>query len=121
MNPAAETTALERELAQRISAHGPIPFAEFMRECLYHPELGYYSRGETRRFGDFYTSVDVHPIFGRLLARQLTEMWQALGRPKEFWTVEAGAGTGRLAAQILEFTARELPAFYKALRYVAVE
>jgi SAM-dependent MidA family methyltransferase len=114
-------TPLARELAQRIRAQGAMPFAEFMRECLYHPSWGYYSRTETRRFADFYTSVDVHPIFGRLLARQLAEMWERLGRPPEFWAVEAAAGTGRLAAQVLDFSARELGAFYGALRYVAVE
>jgi SAM-dependent MidA family methyltransferase len=92
-----------------------------MRECLYHPEFGYYSRREARRFADFYTSVDVHPIFGRLLARQLAEMWDALGRPREFYAVEVGAGTGRLAAHILNFAAQKLAEFYGALRYVAVD
>jgi SAM-dependent MidA family methyltransferase len=98
-----------------------MPFAEYMRECLYHPTLGYYSRPEASRFADFYTSVDVHPIFGRLLARQLAEMWERLGCPDEFWAVEAGAGTGRLAAHVLDFAQRELGAFYCAVRYVAVE
>jgi SAM-dependent MidA family methyltransferase len=115
------TTPLQQELASRIRAQGPMTFADFMRECLYHPEFGYYSRPEAQRFADFYTSVDVHPIFGRLLARQLEEMWQALGCPGEFRVVEAGAGTGRLAAQVLDFAACELPDFYRAVRYVAVE
>jgi SAM-dependent MidA family methyltransferase len=114
-------TPLARELLQRIHAHGPITFADFMRECLYHPTLGYYSRAESVRFADFYTSVDVHPIFARLLARQLAEMWECLGRPAEFWAVEAAAGTGRLAAHFLDFAARELGKFCRALRYVAVE
>ena len=115
------TTPLARVLAERIQRSGPIPFAEYMRECLYHPEFGYYSKPEARRFADFYTSVDVHPIFGRLLARQLAEMWGMLGRPREFYAVEAGAGTGRLAAHILNFAAQKLAEFYRALRYVSVE
>ena len=114
-------TPLARALGERIGASGPIPFAEYMRECLYHPEFGYYSKPEARRFADFYTSVDVHPIFGRLLARQFAEMWDMLGRPREFYAVEAGAGTGRLAGQILDFAARKLPEFYGALQYVSVE
>jgi SAM-dependent MidA family methyltransferase len=121
MNRTAQETPLARWLANRIRERGPITFAEYMRECLYHPEFGYYSRAETRRFGDFYTSVDVHPIFGRLLARQLAEMWERLGRPAEFPVVEAGAGVGRLAKHILDFAARQLPEFYSAVRYVAVE
>ena len=108
-------------LAARIRDRGPIPFDEFMRECLYHPEHGYYSRTIAGRFGDYYTSVDVHPIFGRLLARQFAEMWRLLGTPDSFVVVEAGAGAGHLASHILDFAARELPAFYAALQYVAVE
>lgn len=114
-------TPLAELLLDRIRAEGPIPFSEFMRACLYHPEHGYYARPETRRFADYYTSPDVHPVFGRLLARQLAEMWERLGRPVEFLAVEGGAGTGRLAAQILDFAERELPLFFDALHYVAVE
>ncbi len=92
-----------------------------MRECLYHPAHGYYSRISTRRFGDYYTSVDVHPIFGRLLARQFAEMWRHLGSPRPFVVAESAAGVGRLAAHILDFQrAHEPPEFYAALEYVAV-
>ena len=121
MKQSPPVTPLSAHLAARILEHGPLSFAEFMREALYHPQFGYYSRKDVRRFADFYTSVDVHPVFGRLLARQLAEMWELLGRPGEFCIVEAGAGVGRLAATILDFTARELPDFYGALRYLAVE
>src|SRR5258708_3327019 len=86
--------ALSEILAERIRIVGPISFAEFMRECLYHPALGYYSRASGRRFGDYYTSVDVHPIFGRLLARQFAELWELLGSPRPFIVAEAGGGVG---------------------------
>ena len=114
-------TPLEELLAERIRRYGPIPFADFMRECLYHPVHGYYSKAEAQRFADYYTSVDVHPIFGRLLARKFAEMWEQLGRPKEFLLVEPGAGVGRLALHILDFCQAKLPEFYGALRYFAVE
>jgi SAM-dependent MidA family methyltransferase len=114
-------TPLARELAARISANGPITFAEYMEACLYHPEHGYYSDVKRTRFADYYTSVDVHPIFGRLLARQLEQMWRILDRPSEFAIVESGAGIGRLAKHILDFAAKKLPDFYAALRYVAVD
>lgn len=122
---AAETrpqrTPLAMELAERIAAHGPITFAEYMEACLYHPEFGYYSRAESTHFADYYTSVDVHPIFGRLLARQLEQMWRNLGRPSQFFVVESGAGVGRLAKHILDFAAAQLPEFYTALNYIAAE
>ncbi|HET6928974.1 MAG TPA: SAM-dependent methyltransferase [Candidatus Acidoferrum sp.] len=114
-------TPLGALLAERIRRFGPISFAEYMRECLYHPVHGYYSQPEARRFGDYYTSVDVHPIFGRLLARQFAEMWRQLNEPSEFLLVEAAAGTGRLASHILEFAQEQLPDFFRSLRYIAVE
>jgi SAM-dependent MidA family methyltransferase len=114
-------TPLASLLAERIRRFGPITFAEYMRECLYHPVHGYYSQPESSRFADYYTSPDVHPIFGRLLARQFAEMWEQLDRPSEFLLVEAAAGVGRLANHILEFAELRFPDFYQALRYVAVE
>jgi SAM-dependent MidA family methyltransferase len=123
VNPqtSAQETPLARCLAGRIAARGPLTFAEYMEACLYDPTHGYYSRPEATRFADYYTSVDVHPIFGRLLARQLAQMWDLLGKPRPFLVVEAGAGVGRLAAHILDFAAARLPDFYAGLRYVTVE
>ena len=114
-------TPLAELLADRIRRYGPLTFADYMRECLYHPIHGYYSKAEAKRFADYYTSVDLHPIFGRLLARQFAEMWEHLGRPEKFMLVEAGAGVGRLASHILDFSASKLSDFYRALNYVAVE
>jgi SAM-dependent MidA family methyltransferase len=114
-------TPLAELLADRIRRFGPLTFADYMRECLYHPVHGYYSKAESKRFADYYTSVDVHPIFARLLARQFVEMWESLGRPAAFTLVEAGAGAGRFAAHVLDFCEAKLPAFYDVLRYAAVE
>ncbi len=114
-------TPLAELLAERIRRYGPLTFADYMRECLCHPVHGYYSKAESKRFADYYTSVDVHPIFARLLARQFAEMWERLDRPAEFTLVEAGAGVGRFAAQVLDFCAAKFPPFYEALRYVAME
>src|SRR5207247_4163358 len=92
-----------------------------MRECLYHPVHGYYSKAEFKRFADYYTSADGHPIFARLPARQFAEMWETLGRPEEFTLVEGGPGAGRVAPQALDLCEAKLPVFYDALRCVAVE
>ena len=114
-------TPLGALLAERIRRFGPITFAEYMRECLYHPAHGYYSQPEAQHARDYYTSADVGPTFGRLLTRQFAEMWEQLGRPTEFLLVEAAAGTGRLASHILEFAQSRFPKFFTALRYLAVE
>ena len=72
-----------RELIlQRVRERGRVTFAEFMDLALYHPECGYYARAPVRsgRAGDFFTSVDLGPLFGELLGVQLAEMWRILSR-----------------------------------------
>lgn len=88
-------------LESRIARSGPIPFSDYMETVLYHPELGYYSqeRNPIGPEGDFYTSVNVDPAFGQLLARLFGAMET---RIPGFTLVELGAGTGDLARQILE-------------------
>ena len=117
----SEPTVLAAMIEDRIRAQGPCTFAEYMDACLYHLEQGYYTKAQQEPRRDYFTSVDTGPLFGRLLARQFHEMWEQLGRPYEFVLVEAGAGEGALAAQILDFAAEEFPEFYGALQYVAVE
>ncbi len=117
----SEPTPLALLLAEQIRSHGPITFAEYMEACLYHPLHGYYTKPEQHPRGDYFTSVDASPLFGRLLARQFREMWHLLGRPESFWLVEAGASTGHLAKQILDCAVASWPDFYTALRFVAVE
>lgn len=118
---AREATPLAALLAERIRGSGPITFAEYMEACLYDPLYGYYSKAEQQPRRDYITSVDVSPLFGRLLLRQFHEMWELAGRPDAFWLVEAGAGTGALAKSILDHAAESHQQFYSALHYVAVE
>ncbi len=83
---------------------------------------GYYARRPTiGPAGDYYTSPVAHPGFGALLAVQLNSMWQALGRPKRFWAIEAGSGDGLLARDIRRYADSTFPAFADSLQYVAVD
>jgi SAM-dependent MidA family methyltransferase len=96
--------------------------AAFMELALYHPELGYYARAARRsgRTGDFFTSVDVGPLFGELLETQLEEMAailnSAFGIQNSFDLVEAGAGNGRLSADILGAARARGSRFYDSIR-----
>ena len=94
-----------------------------MELCLYHPELGYYSRhaGQFGKAGDFYTSSDVHAVFGRLLARQFDEMWRMLGAPRTIVLRELGPGRGLFAQDVLDWSEKKFPEFFSALRYELVE
>jgi SAM-dependent MidA family methyltransferase len=104
-----------------IRERGPLTVAAFMDLALYDSEIGYYARADRRsgRAGDFFTSVDVGPIFGELLAIQAAEMATIIG--PGFDLVEAGAGDGRLAADILHAARRDHPAFYDSVRLHLVE
>lgn len=118
---ANEPTILAAIIEERVRVDGPITFAEYMEACVYHAEHGYYSKAHQPPRRDYFTSVDASPLFGRLLARQFHEMWGQLGRPDGFALVEAGAGVGALAVQILDFVEDQFPEFYAALQYLAVE
>ncbi len=82
-----------------------ITFARYMDLVLYHQQYGYYSSGiaSIGVKGDFFTSSSLGRDFGELLAIQIRQMWQNLGRPDPFYVVEMGAGNGELALDILSF------------------
>ena len=115
--------ALELEIFDLIAREGPIPFARFMAMALYHPRLGYYTSGGERigKGGDYLTSSDISPIFGRMLARQLAEMDDLLQSPKTFTVTELGAGKGALACQILKSLREYHPDLYSRTRYIILE
>src|SRR5438067_9158802 len=121
--PAEGAVTLREKIEQEIHERGPIPFSRYMELCLYDPELGYYSRDVERfgKAGDFYTSSDVHAVFGRLLARQFEEMWRALGSPTRVEIVELGPGRGLFARDVLDWSEKKFPDFFRAIRYVLVE
>jgi len=114
---------LRLKIEQEIRERGPIPFARYMELCLYDYELGYYSRNAQQfgKAGDFYTSSDVHAVFGRLLARQFDEMWRALGSPEQIRLVELGPGRGLFAHDVLGWSEKKFPDFFAALRYELAE
>jgi SAM-dependent MidA family methyltransferase len=99
-------------LRKRIREHGPLSFRDYMEEVLRF----YYASSRNpigTSGGDFYTSADLDPVFGQLLARQF-ETW-ARDIPS-FTVVELGAGKGLLARDILRH--RSFP--YRILERSAV-
>ena len=105
--PGAEAQAASARLADVIAAEiagrgGWMSFARYMELALYAPGLGYYSGG-AHKFGDFaaggdfVTAPEITPLFGRALARQVAQVLAA----SQPLVIEAGAGSGRLAADLL--------------------
>ncbi len=103
--PSEEARAHSDRVAQRIRAEieaggGWIAFSRYMELALYAPGLGYYSAGARKlgREGDFVTAPEISPLFGRTLARQVRQVLAA-GMDS---VLEVGAGSGALAATVLE-------------------
>jgi SAM-dependent MidA family methyltransferase len=115
--------SLRHKIEQEIHEHGLIPFSRYMEMCLYDPQLGYYSRNGEQfgKAGDFYTSSDVHAVFGRLLTRQFEEMWRVLGSPGQIEVLELGPGRGLFAQDVLDWSEKKFPEFFGALHYTLME
>lgn len=93
--------ALEHLIRQEIRANnGWIPFTRYMELALYAPDLGYYAGGSAKlgKDGDFTTAPEITPLFGGTLALFAEELFAS--RPLDI--LEFGAGTGKLAGDILQ-------------------
>ena len=114
---------LIRFIRADIEKRGPVSFAWFMHQALYHPEHGYYSSGRCAigRKGDYFSNVSVGPLFGQLLGAQFAEIWERLGKIDNFMIVEQGAHDGQFARDVLESVQKRSPEFFEALRYRIVE
>lgn len=112
-SPAAQQSSanLQTLLAEEIRKHGNwIPFSRFMELVLYAPQYGYYTGGSHKigNDGDFITAPTLTPLFARTLARQLQELLpQTAGNIYEF-----GAGTGQLAADLLNNLSNSINRYY---------
>ena len=96
----AASQALQQHIADDIERHGgAIPFSRFMELALYAPRLGYYSGGAAKlgAEGDFTTAPEISPLFGAALARAAAAII-AQSAPN---IIEFGAGTGKLARDVL--------------------
>ena len=114
---------LVARIRDEIERDGPMTFARFMELALYDPVAGYY-RAETARpgrAGDFLTAPEASPIFGRVLARHVHDVWSALGGPASMTVVEHGAGTGALAVGLLDGLRRIGGPLADAVRYRPIE
>ena len=113
---------LEALLAE-IRHGGPLSFSRFQEMALYHPSWGYYTRDRApgKEGADFWTSPEIDPAFGELVGRQISQMASKLQVDTGFQVVEYGAGTGRLAASLLDSWRREESSLYRPGAYCIIE
>ncbi len=114
-------TPLAELLVRRIAAGGPITLADYMADCLLHPDHGYYAtRDPLGRRGDFTTAPEISQMFGELLGLSLGQAWLDQGAPAPFVLAEIGPGRGTLMADVLR-TIRAVPGMAGAARVHLVE
>ncbi len=117
----AVTTGLERLLVRRIRVAGPMTVADYMSDCLLHPEFGYYStRDPLGAPGDFITAPEISQMFGEVVGLALAQAWLDLGAPRPACLAELGPGRGTLMADMLR-AIRTVPGFAEALSVHLVE
>ena len=98
----AQQKAMWRYLADVMGGQEEgIPFHQFMQAALYAPALGYYVGGSKKlgAEGDFVTAPEISPLFSRCVGRQCASVLEHLSRPQ---ILEFGAGSGAMAADVLE-------------------
>ena len=141
------TAATAEDLVRAaIAEKGRITFAEYMEIALYAPGAGYYTASprhcddseepavrHSRASGnlapephtgppqDYYTSPQLHAVFGMYLARQVAQVWQELGEPQHYDVVEMGAGRGILAWDILRSLHETNPRCWECTHYYLIE
>jgi len=105
---AAHSERVRRHIVRDITAaSGWIGFDRYMDLALYAPGLGYYTAGARKigdsfAGGDFVTAPEISPLFGRALAAQVAQVLTLVANDKPRRILEFGAGTGRLAHNLLE-------------------
>ncbi len=116
----AHSDRVVAHIREQIEASGGwISFARYMELALYAPGLGYYSAGSRKlgSGGDFVTAPEISPLYGQTLARQVAQVFES-GLDE---VLEVGAGSGALAATLLEELERSgrLPRNYLILELSA--
>lgn len=117
------TLTLHSLILNEIREKTAIPFDQFMATALYHPKLGYYTRGAQNvgREGDFFTSVSTGKCFGMIIAHRIIAHWKEIQSPTNLHIIEIGANNGQLALDILDTIQTLAPNLHNALTYHIIE
>ncbi len=112
---ARRDTPLAAKLKATIARNGPIPVADYMSQCLWDDDHGYYAtRSVIGGAGDFITAAEISQIFGELIGLWAGVVWsQVLGTPERVTLVEYGPGRGTMMRDALR-SGRIVPGFLQA-------
>lgn len=95
---------LSNLLSETIKTTGPLPLLAFMRQCLTHPQFGYYTTRDPldTTSGDFITSPEISSMFGEMIGIWLFSTWVKQNKPQKFNVIEFGPGRGTLMYDCLK-------------------
>lgn len=114
-------TPLGDIIIRQIERFGPMSIAEYMTQCLLHPEHGYYTTHQPfGAQGDFITAPEISQMFGELIGLSIAQTWMDQGAPSPFCLAELGPGRGTLMADILRAT-KNVPDFHSSMHLILVE
>lgn len=114
-------TPLTDILMRRIARTGPITVADYMTDCLLHPQHGYYAtRDPLGAQGDFTTAPEITQMFGEMIGLWMAQVWMDQGAPERFILAELGPGRGTLMADLLRVS-RVVPGLAEAAQVHLVE
>lgn len=101
--PASKISNLSDLFSETIKTTGPIPVSTFMRQCLTHPDFGYYTTRDPLDTlnGDFVTSPEISSVFGEMIGIWLYSLWVSQNMPKKVRIIEFGPGRGTLMHDVM--------------------
>lgn len=101
---ASNITNLSQLFAQTIKTTGPMSLSAYMRQCLTHPQFGYYTTRDplAKNTGDFITSPEISSVFGEMIGIWLYTVWELQGCPPHIRVLEFGPGRGTLIHDCLK-------------------
>ncbi|MCX7759874.1 MAG: SAM-dependent methyltransferase [Hydrogenothermaceae bacterium] len=116
-------TELVEYIKEFITKKGAISFRDFMEIALYYPYYGYYTSDKDKigGFGDYFTSSELDPIFGQLLAKQFIEIYQRYFDKQQTQIVELGSGKGYLLHDVIRYIKESYPEIYQNIKFISVE
>ena len=103
--------SLKDLIINKIKTKGPITVSEYMDDCLFNEQYGYYRiHNPLGDRGDFITAPEISQIFGELIGIWIIDLWQRSGQPGLLNLIELGPGHGTMMADILRILPEELRA-----------